>query len=340
MEPDGGRRGDTQNLLDRFLSESGWRRLAGSCALAPGCATPPEPARSLVFDIDGVLIDTRRSFDEVIPRSVSFYMEGVLGLQDPAPETEAADSEAWRRAGGFNNDWDTAEAGLLCALWRTVAETPVPATSDLAAATAEAGGGLEALRAVIEREAVTLAADLFARVDRTRLERIFKELYVGAPLFERVFGEPTRYWHGPGAVENERPLLSTATRERALQLPLGILTGRIPEEAELALELTGLSGLEPELIVTDDGRFPPKPDPAGLLHLVTRLSGRPLYYFGDNRDDLTAFERCREAAADDRLHFVCCLSGGADLELVRWFAAAGATLIAVGAEEALKEVLP
>jgi phosphoglycolate phosphatase-like HAD superfamily hydrolase len=251
----------------------------------------------------------------------------------------AGEAALWRRAGGFNNDWDTAEAGLLLALWRDTADSPVPSTAELAAETAAAGGGLAALRAIVTRRAGPLAQAIFARLDRPLLDRIFKELYVGAPLFPRVFGEPARYWQGPGAVENERPLLDPELRDRVLALPVGILTGRIPEEAGLALELTGLTALDPDRIVVDDGRFAPKPDPAGLLHLADRMPPRPLYYFGDNPDDLTAWRRAREISGDDGLHFACCLGADADPELIRWFAAQGATLIAADVSDAVREVL-
>jgi len=329
--------------LDRFIDEAGWLAPAEGCAFAPGNRSRPESAGSLVFDVDGVLVDTRRSFDEVIPRSVEFYRNEVLGLQGQTPWMADSDAALWRRAGGFNNDWDTAEAGLLYALWRdsaASADAPVPSVNELADETAAAGGGPAALRAIISRRAGPLATGIFARVDRPLLDRIFKELYVGAPLFPRVFGEPARHWDGRGAVENERSLLSPDLRDRALALPVGILTGRIPEEASLALELTGLTGLDPELVVTDDGRFAPKPDPAGLLYLADRLGSRPLYYFGDNPDDLAAWQQAREATGDEGLHFICCLGDDADLELIRRFAGRGTTLIAAGVGQALEEVLP
>ncbi len=335
-----GRRSEGITLLDRFISETGWSRLSEGCAIAPAHPIPPPAAGSLIFDIDGVLIDTHRSFNDVIPRSVAFYMERVLGLHTSDAWMTGEEVGRWRRAGGFNNDWDTAEAGLLVALWRAAGVPAVPPAAVLAERTTAAGGGLAALRAIVEAEAGPAADAIFTRLDRPLLERIFKELYVGAPLFPRLFGEPARHYHGRGAVENETALLDSGLRDRACALPLGILTGRIPEEAALALELTGFAGLAPDRIVTDNGRFPPKPDPAGLLHLAGALTGRPLYYLGDNVDDLTTLRRTRAASGETGLGFIGCLSGGADLETVRWFASAGALLIAVEADDALREVLP
>ena len=117
--------------------------------------------------------------------------------------------------------------------------------------------------------------------------------------------------------------------------------GRIPEEMELAAELLGIPERPgSENMVCDDGRFPVKPAPDGLLHLAERLPDRPLYYFGDNRDDLTALLSARERSGNDDLHFVCCLTAASDRDSVDWFATAGAGMIAVGVEEALRTLLP
>jgi histidinol-phosphate aminotransferase len=83
-------------------------------ALAP--AGPAAPAHLLVLDVDGVLIEADRSFMEAVR----------LALDELAPGQAWSDDHfrAFKRAGGFNNDfrlaaaaWALAERGAMDRLW-------------------------------------------------------------------------------------------------------------------------------------------------------------------------------------------------------------------------------
>ena len=335
------RRKDRIALLELISGELGWNRLSGGAVAVPGFDLSPNGRSSLVFDIDGVLLDTHRSFREVIPRSVNLYLEAVLRQDVEAPLMKSEDVHTYKSVGGFNNDWDVAEAGLIHALWCSRFPESAPSLSDLADRMAERGGGLEAAREILREEVGAREAEgLLRDVDRGTLERIFKELYVGGRRFLEVFGEEPRYFKGTGAMEREVPLAEGPVWDRVRQVPFGILTGRIPPEARLALERLGITDvMDPGLLVTDDGTYPTKPDPTGLLYLAGRLASRPLFYFGDNRDDLSALLGARDRLKDGDLHFVYCLSGSTDEETVRWFAGNGASLMAVEVTDALAALL-
>ncbi|MEE9196577.1 MAG: HAD family hydrolase [bacterium] len=332
------RRLERIELLGELTRELGWVRLSECVACAPGFNGHDTAPGSFVFDIDGVLLDTHESFREVIPQSVNFYLEVVLQERTRAPLMRADDVHAYKSAGGFNNDWDVAEAGLIHALWWSRFPERALSLRKFAGRMAEEGGGVEAARAVLrEQIGGHEAGRLLVDVDRPGLERIFKELYVGGARFLEVFGEEPRYYKGVGGMERETPLAEGPHWEAALDYPLGILTGRIPPETRLALERLGIEGLvRPERIVTDDGIYPAKPDPAGLIHLAAALEERPLYYFGDNRDDLSTLLSAREKLQSNDLLFVYCLSGSSDSDSVRWFAENGASIAAVEVKDALE----
>ena len=317
-------------------------RLSDGVAAAPGFDGRGSGPGSFIFDIDGVLIDTFKSFREVIPQSVNFYLEVILGADARAPLMRTSDVHAYKSAGGFNNDWDVAEAGLLLALWWSHDPESAPPQALFAERIAGRGGGLEAARSVLREQAGERVAERVLRdVDRLTLERIFKELYVGGARFREVFGEEPRFYRGIGGMEREAPLVDGPLWEATRGRPLGILTGRIPPEALLAFERLGIRDvLDASHVVTDDGTFPAKPDPSGLVHLAALLEKRPLYYFGDNRDDLTALLGARERLGGDDLHFVYCLSGSCDSDSIRWFAANGAALMAVEVLDALSVLNP
>ncbi|MFO7767365.1 MAG: hypothetical protein R6W82_00150 [bacterium] len=335
------RRKQMLRILEQTEERTGWPRPAPGLLAAPGREDLTGVPGGLVFDIDGVLIDTHKSFREVIPQAVNFYLEVILAEDGTAPLMRAEDVEAYKRAGGFNNDWDVAEAGLIFSLWWGRHPETAPPLERFSEAMAAAGGGPEAARQVLRvRGEGDTAREVLEDVDRTTLERIFKELYVGGARFREVFGEEPRFYRGTGGMERERPLVGGARWEEARRGPLGILTGRIPQEARLALEMLGIEeGTDGERIVTDDGTFPPKPAPEGLMHIVETMPGRPVYYFGDNRDDLTALVRTREDLGDGGLRFVYCLSGGGDPDSAVWAAEEGADLLAVEVMDVL-ELLP
>lgn len=92
---------------------------SAATARALGGALPPPASpfrrRLLVLDIDGVLIDADRSFQEAVARAVAELVPGAAWSE--------AHFTAFKRAGGFNNDfrltagaWALAEAGRLDAI--------------------------------------------------------------------------------------------------------------------------------------------------------------------------------------------------------------------------------
>ncbi|MFC1529684.1 HAD family hydrolase [Gemmatimonadota bacterium] len=336
------RRTEGITLIDEIVTDAGWNRLSEGVAARPGFDPQAETAGSLVFDVDGVLIDTHHSFREVIPEAVNCYLESALGLIGSVRRMRVEDGELIAKAGGFNNDWDVAEAGLILALWHYRQPATAPALTDLTDRIAAEGGGLDNLNNVLRSEAGEIGArEILEDVDRTLLERIFKELYMGETVYREIYSTETRFHEGEGAMSRERPTVEGPIWEAVLSCPYGIFTGRIPEEMQLAAELLGIPERPgDENVVSDDGRFPAKPAPDGLIHLAGHLPARPLCYFGDNRDDLTALLNAREQLGADDLHFICCLTGASDSESVHWFAAAGAAMIAIGLEEALQVLIP
>ena len=336
------RRKDRITLLDELVTAVGWVRLSEGVAVSPDFDPYIEVPGSLVFDVDGVLIDTHHSFREVIPEAVNCYLDSVLGLIGSVRRMRVEDGEAIAKAGGFNNDWDISEAGLILALWHYRQPATAPALTDLTDRIAAGGGGLDSLKVQLLITAGEIGArEILEDVDRALLERIFKEFYMGEEVFRDIYGIESEFHEGPGGMSRERPTITGPIWESARRFPYGIFTGRILEEMQLAADLLGIPE-EPgsDNVVCDDGRFPGKPAPEGLIHLARHLRERPLYYFGDNRDDLTALLSARHRLGEEDLRFICCLTRASDPESVRWFMSAGADMIAIGLKEALQVLTP
>ena len=211
---------------------------------------------AVVFDVDGVLVDTDASYNEAVIRTLAT-------LKSDLPVDRAL-IRLWRRSGDWNNDWDLSY-GLY--LWLNTSPRP-DATS----------------------AARLRLADLDAAAPRLPLgyadvQGIFEEHYNGTAAAVARYGVTPR-------VHNERPL---ALDERVvLEAPLltelaamgitklGVVTGRVRADWE---QVAGRIPFPPGVpVATDeDGR---KPDPAPLLLVVEQLAPHGVAVVGDTLNDL------------------------------------------------------
>lgn len=89
----------------------------GKIFLKEGIRQELSEAEAVIFDCDGVLIDSRHSYNKAISETVGYLLEKLTG------QKEKLDEEGLlrlvmklRSTGGFNNDWDTTYSILLLVL--------------------------------------------------------------------------------------------------------------------------------------------------------------------------------------------------------------------------------
>ncbi len=250
-----------------------------------------DPEWGVVFDVDGVLVDTSDSYRRTI-------RETVERVHDATVDPEAV--ERFKEAGGFNDDWELTEALAAYVLARR--EGYERAVAEHTQAVADAGGGLDGSRAVLESALSGAAHGRVAEaVDPERLRRVFQRLYLGRDRYREMEGDPEPVEaeagidpDAGGYVDDERVLVSEATVKAVRAHPVGVFTGRPAAEAAIALERVGLD-LPEERVVTMDDPYPGKPDPAGLLALGERLGSQAVLYLGDTVDDMRAARRANNS---------------------------------------------
>lgn len=247
--------------------------------------------RAVIFDVDGVLLDARPSYHAAAEEAARRVVAKAIGATQAraVPFDRAREVPAFKAAGRFNDDWDTARGIGLLLLLRAGGKAP-----PLGEFLASAGG--RGVKGLFER---------WPQYDRVlpaeEISRLCGALYGGEKCRE-LFGydaEEVLPGAGPrGMWENEEVLPDPALLEGvARHFPLALYTGRNPGEARLALHLCKLRVPEANLWVAD-GR-PRKPDPAGLLWLThALLRGAPLgaqvLFVGDTADDLAASRAAQE----------------------------------------------
>jgi len=271
-----------------------------------------------LFDVDGVLIDTRRSYRLAVRSAAEHIVRVLNGLGDaPSPMVTPEDLAAFKLAGGFNSDWD---ATLLFAAlwtaklreWRDTPEADVPMRewAARASAAARAGhGGVAWVRATVPASAIP---------DDETARWAMDEQYWGAELLRAFFGREALYAPcAPGLVHNEELLLGEDLLPALAAsgiTKLGLITGRVgPEVGWAVTRLAAGSGLPDDetggmvaWAESEHGRSPfgaivpatvyAKPDPRALVEAVRALGSRAALYAGDTADDLDLVLRYRREA--------------------------------------------
>jgi len=280
-------------------------------------STEPLAVDAVVLDVDGVLVDVADSYRRAVVEAV----ERVHGESIPR-----ADTQAFKDAGGFNNDWELTYAVALFVLARGEGlDRDVEAFTDLVAAS---GGGLAGAEAVV---ADLLAPDARERVydrwGRERLRDVFQALYLGTELYcDLEGGEPPV--DAEGFVHGEPVLLAPDTRSDLLAAhDVAVLTGRPAAEAEIALGQAGLD-LPDDRRVTMDDWAGGKPDPDALVALADELGADAVAYAGDTLDDVATAINARDADPERDYYAIGVLTGGLRGEAGRRkFRRAGADLV-------------
>ena len=218
----------------------------------------------IVFDCDGVLLDVRESYSRAVARTTSALVEAMTGFSVPEEIYDTRLNRAYKRTGGFNNDWALTYAFTM----RTLAELPEDALDRLGKVAGEAlrsGSLRERLRYIRENPVETevplktlyerlggFAEELdstgWEAVDRLLLDRVgpeirdvlgypggvgeglvttvFEEIFCGPELFERIFGLEAMYGAGgSGFIEKETVIIEEDTIGRLTELLGGTRMG-------------------------------------------------------------------------------------------------------------------
>jgi len=215
---------------------------------------------ALIFDIDGVLLDVRLSFPEVIRQCVLRGWEMFCcGISDSEGYTEEHE-RILKRHGAFNDDYDIA--------WTLLSACARSGRKMLSEAFPSAGALAEELK-TFEGDVVSWVTCRYGGlVPRAPVRSFCADLY------------------GAGGLHLlETPMVRAHWSD--LPLPVGIYTGRNELELELAKESLGWQDFPSAHVVHSDSGVL-KPSPLGLRILCERLGSDSPLFLGDTASDMKA----------------------------------------------------
>lgn len=249
---------------------------------------------AVIFDIDGVLLDVSQSIRAVNCMVVPAYLNRLHGWYSPEDLLTSEEIEQFKRAGGFNDDWELTCAVVLLYLYKSLRygsreadqlHRLSPTIEQYTQEIGKRGGWLHSAEAYLSEMAKPEEWEaIMESYDPSLIARLFQELWAGDAC-EQLYSYKPTYYPGPGKCREDRPLLDASLVPAHRRL--AVLTGRTRLEASFALEMVGLRDriLLPEYGMTrDEGNQ--KPDPDGLRRLVARLHSQVALYIGDSLDDL------------------------------------------------------
>ena len=250
---------------------------------------------TLVFDIDGVLIDARNSFIKAVCQTVQFYFIKVLHFNGSHNLINPKEVEYFKMAGGFNSDWDLTSAVVLFYLMKArknnlkdvdEVKDRAPDIKIFTTKIIPFGGGLSKTLDLLENEDGHSKEWILNLWDKDLITKIFKEIYAGEEYCFDINGFHPSLIKSEGLIKNEKVIINENKKDFLQNFSVGVLTGRTKGEARIALKKINWSDIvsEENIITVDDG--PQKPHPQGLIKLSKNLKTRLGIYVGDIWDDL------------------------------------------------------
>jgi HAD superfamily phosphatase len=252
----------------------------------------PHPFDTIFFDVDGVLIETLASF-HATDIAVAEYVVGTLrgldwGQAAHRPLVTPRDVDAFKRAGGFNNDWDMSYllASLFTARLREWRGTPLAERSIEEWAALARSANLQGCGGMAW---VTATIPASAWPDYHQVGDLYHEYYWGAAELRKRFGHEPRYLpEAPGFVHNETllyaPDFPARLRDAGIR-HMGMITGRVGPEVDSALERMEAHSHECwwEVVISAD--ICAKPDPRALQMAIEAVGAHGGLFIGDTADD-------------------------------------------------------
>ena len=249
---------------------------------------------TLVFDIDGVLIDVRDSFGKAVCQTVQFYFKEILGFQGSQNLINPEEIEYFKIAGGFNNDWDLTSAVVLFYLMKArennlkdvdELRSIKPDIKTFTTKILSPGGGLAKVIDSVEKDG-QLKEWILSLWDKDLITKIFQEIYAGGEHCYNIYGFHPSLIKKDGLIKQERIIIDKNKKNFLQNFSLGILTGRNEREARVALERLGWDDIisKEQIVTADDGVG--KPHPQGLKKIAESLKTKLGIYVGDTWDDL------------------------------------------------------
>jgi HAD superfamily phosphatase len=255
----------------------------------------------VLFDIDGVLVDIRKSYNATIKKTVEYMLKFITGRSFRTLVTDQIILK-FRQSGGFNNDTDTSYAIMLAIL----ANPPKNISqgrkflAEVAESADESGYiSVEKFLAIYDINKWKKVLTYPAPAKDSMLARVFDEIFYGPELFRKQDHLEPKYWTtGRPLINSDRLAVSARTMKKLNKMfkgNLAIVSGRSKLAAEYSLKpIIKYFNFDACVFLEDEKREYAKPHPFAIKHAMKVMNAKTAVYAGDSAEDLLMARRAEK----------------------------------------------
>jgi HAD superfamily phosphatase len=255
----------------------------------------------VLFDIDGVLVDIRKSYNAAIKETVEYMLKFIIGSSFRTLVTDQIILK-FRQSGGFNNDMDTSYV-ITLAILANPPKNILQGRKFLAkvAENSDESGyiSVEKFLAIYDIDKWKKVLTYPAPVKDSMLARVFDEIFYGPNLFRKQDHlEPKYRTTGRPLIKNDRLAVTAKTMKKLNKIfkgNLAIVSGRSRLAAEYSLHsIIKYFNSDACVFLEDKQRKYAKPNPYAVKHAMKVMSARTAVYVGDSVEDLLMARRAEK----------------------------------------------
>jgi HAD superfamily phosphatase len=297
----------------------------------------------VIFDVDGCLVDVRKSYNTAIKKTVDFTLKYLVAIAalDNFRHTNLVSNDIilkFRQRGGFNNDIDTSYALCLAQLANPHGE--VSGTREFLyeiASNSDETGIISVEKFLASSTSSSFIGYLKkllhypAPAGKSVIATVFDELFYGPELFKKLHGFEPRFYFGKPLIENDKLVITRKTMDllsRKFNGNLAIVSGRSELAAEYSLwPILDTFNQDACVFLEGERRQYAKPNPYAVVKAMKNIGANTAIYAGDSFEDLIMVRRAEEK---NHLRIVFCGVYGCSprpRETVRQFKEKGAEVI-------------
>lgn len=266
----------------------------------------------IIFDIDGVLIDVKKSYNEAIKNTVKFVVKNLIkkDLKDLITDQIIL---KFRQTGGFNNDTDTSYAIILALLSYQDLQNANLEKFLIDVAEHADETGIDSVEKYIKKltsnkifpnylkniDKILDYLNYPGKVGDSIVSTIFDEFFYGQELFLKRYKIKSKYYFGKPLIENDRIVITDNTIRKLIERfnsKIAMVSGRSKIAAAYALDNKFyLLNEKNSIFLEDEDRKFAKPNPYGLKKVINKINTRnDILYCGDSIEDLIMARRAED----------------------------------------------
>ncbi len=276
---------------------------------------------AIIFDIDGVLVDVKKSYDEAIIKTVQFILIKSFKINLSNFPFQDMISKL-RNTGGFNNDIDTAYSIILIILYCIlINEMNTDKTIQVFHSILKKldDKGKDSVEKELEKigNITSITKELRYPSDDDTISTLFNEIFYGPILYKKRFNKEPIYYCEEPLINKDILIIKESTislLSKKFNGNLGLISGRSKIASYFTLNsLIDYFNENACVFLEDENREFSKPNAFSLHKVFDNLKLTSALYVGDSIADLLMVENFRKQSTEDRIFF-CGVYGDGDGE--------------------------